>query len=164
LTRAALVIDASAALHSALAADPTPGLDDYELFAPPLFLSERTSSLSAAVFRGEIPEDAIQEAFERLEAMPVTVVEGGRDDRWEALTLARSLGWAKTYDAEYVVLARRIGCPLLTTDQRLLRGAARSAEILDPRTLGAASGALFDSGQPSLAENVDQELEGFGDR
>jgi predicted nucleic acid-binding protein len=129
------VIDASAALHGALAIEPTPGLDRYELFGPPLFLSECTSSLSAAAFRGEIPEQAIQEAFERLEAMPVTVVDGGREHRLEALTLARSLGWAKTYDAEYVVLARRIGCPLLTTDERLLRGARQSVEILEPRSL-----------------------------
>ena len=131
-----LVIDASAALHIALASDVTPSLDRFELVAPSLFLSERTSSLAAATYRNAVPAQAVLEAFDRLEAMPVTIIDGGRELRLEALELARSLGWAKSYDAEYVVLAMHNSCPLLTTDDRLVRGAGRLVEMLDPRTLG----------------------------
>ena len=131
-----LVIDASAALHIALAAKATPGLERYQLVAPPLFLSERTSSLAAAAYRHEIPEEALLEAFERLEAMTVAIVDGGREHRQQALLFARSLGWAKSYDAEYVVLARLRSIPILTTDERLMRGAGRLVEMLDPRSFG----------------------------
>ncbi len=130
-----LVIDASAALHIALASDSTPSLDRFQLLAPSLFLSERTSSLAAATYRDAVPEQAVLEAFDRLEAMPVTIIESSRELRQEALQLARSLGWAKSYDAEYVVLALRRSCPLLTTDERLMRGASRLVEMLDPRSL-----------------------------
>jgi predicted nucleic acid-binding protein len=131
-----LVIDASAALHIALASAPTTELDRYQLLAPPLFLSERTSSLAAATFRKDVPVDALEEAFERLEALKVTIIDRGRDHRHEALILARSLGWAKSYDAEYVALSIHQLCPLLTTDERLMRRAGHLTEMLDPRTFG----------------------------
>jgi predicted nucleic acid-binding protein len=55
--------------------------------------------------------------------------------RRRSLDLARSLGWAKTYDAEYVELAQRLGCPLLTVDLRLVRGARGLVELIGPESL-----------------------------
>ena len=130
-----LVIDASAALYIASAARAIPGLDAFDLVAPPNFPSERTSALSAALYRGEIPGVAGGMVFDRLETMPVTIVDDGSRHRREALDLAKSIGWAKTYDAEYVVLARRLSCALLTTDARLERGAERIVTILRPTSL-----------------------------
>jgi predicted nucleic acid-binding protein len=131
-----LVIDASAALHIALAAETTPRLEGYDLVAPAMFLSERTSALASAAYRLGVPAPAVLESFDRLEAMLVRIVDSDREHRRASLELARSLGWAKSYDAEYVVLAQRLGCPVLTTDDRLARGAVHLVEMLDPRTLG----------------------------
>lgn len=134
---AALVIDASAALHLTLAAQAT-HLDGYELIAPDLFLSERLAALAALGYRTNMPRADILTAFDRLEGLAVRIVTSERDHRRAALELAMSLGWAKSYDAEYVVLAQRRGCPLLTTDDRLTRGAGHLVSMLDPRTLEPA--------------------------
>lgn len=128
----ALVIDASAALYIAASAHRPTRLSGFELVAPPNFPSERTSALAAAVYRGAFPETTLDVLFGRLEDMPVTVIDGGRVHRRAALDLARSLGWAKSYDAEYVALAIRLDCELLTTDERLARGASRVARIRTP--------------------------------
>jgi len=37
----------------------------------------------------------------------------------EAWRVADRLGWAKTYDAEYLALARVLKCRLLTSDAKL---------------------------------------------
>jgi predicted nucleic acid-binding protein len=59
------------------------------------------------------------------------------DDRLAATAygIATDLGWAKTYDAEYIGLARLLGCRLVTLDARLARGAGRIAEIVAPTEL-----------------------------
>ena len=53
-----------------------------------------------------------------------------RDLLMEAHDLAIQLGWAKTYDAEFVVLARRLDARLLTIDARLARIAARFVDVV----------------------------------
>jgi len=53
-------------------------------------------------------------------------------DAWE---IADTFGWAKTYDAEYVALARARNCPLLTFDARLARTAMRLVTVLGPSDL-----------------------------
>lgn len=133
--RPSLVIDASAALYIAAAARRPTGLDHYDLVAPPNFPSERTSALAAAIYRRSLPEAALHELFDRLEDMTVNIIDDGRVHRRAALDLARSLGWAKSYDAEYVALAIRLDCELLTTDERLARGASRVARIRHPLSM-----------------------------
>ena len=49
-----------------------------------------------------------------------------------AWSIADALGWAKTYDAEYVALAQILDCPLLTRDGRLYRSASGIATIIGP--------------------------------
>lgn len=53
----------------------------------------------------------------------------------EAFQLASELGWAKTYDAEFLALARLEHALVLTTDARLRRGADRTGLVIDPSEL-----------------------------
>lgn len=135
LRRPNLVVDASAALYIVSGARHAAGLDRFDLVAPPNYPSERTSALAAAIYRGSFPEAALDDLFTRLEDLPVTIIDDGGGHRRAALDLARSLGWAKTYDAEYVALASRLECELLTTDERLARGASRVVRIRHPMSL-----------------------------
>ena len=52
-----------------------------------------------------------------------------------AWRVADELGWAKTYDAQYVALARMLDCRLVSVDERLLRGVARLGVAVRPREL-----------------------------
>lgn len=52
-----------------------------------------------------------------------------------AWDLADEMGWAKTYDANDVALARLLGCRLVTLDARLRRGTARLGIVVGPTEL-----------------------------
>lgn len=42
------------------------------------------------------------------------------------------MGWAKTYDAEYLALAELLKCRFVTLDARLRRGADRLGYVVSP--------------------------------
>lgn len=52
-----------------------------------------------------------------------------------AYAIATEFGWAKTYDAEFLALARIEGGRVLTTDLRLRRGADRTGLVMRPDEL-----------------------------
>lgn len=119
-----LVVDASVAVPACLAADGFNVLLDDDLAAPALLWSETRSALHELVWRGEITAADGDVAREALERCPVRRVD---DERLggEAWRISDELGWAKTYDAEYVALARLLACRVVTLDARLRRGADR---------------------------------------
>lgn len=129
-----LVIDASTAVDLCLAPDGFALLSAEELIAPPLILSETLSALHEMRWRGDIPEDMARLGLNRLKSMPVRIDEPAalRDQAW---TIAGEFGWAKTYDAEYVALAKLSECRLVTTDARLRRGADRLGFVVTPADL-----------------------------
>ena len=109
-------------------------LEPHELIAPPLLWSEVPSLLHELSWRGEVDAATAEGALERfLDAAPKRVVPKSLLE--EAWALADRLGWAKTYDAEYVALASLRGAPLVTLDARLHRGAARAITTLAPHEL-----------------------------
>ncbi len=119
---------------ASLPAIPT-GLARYRCQAPPLMWSEALSAIVEGAYRGDIPASALDAVLERLVALPITAAEVDADHRRRSLRLARSLGWAKSYDAEYIALAQHLGCPVLTLDARLMRGAGQLIEFVGPATL-----------------------------
>jgi predicted nucleic acid-binding protein len=97
--------------------------------------SEARSVLHELVGRGEVTTEDAWLAREALKRAPVE----RRDDDGlgdEAWRVADELGWGKTYDAEYVALARLLGCLLLTLDARLRRSADRLGFVVAPSELG----------------------------
>ncbi len=111
-------------------------LAGFELIGPPLLRSEVTSALHTAVWRRQLTEADASAHREAYACMAVTIVTPA--DLYDvAWTIATDLGLAKTYDAEYLALARLRRTRVLTTDARLRRGAARTGLVIDPSELGA---------------------------
>jgi len=129
-----LVIDATVALRASAVEDGFQVLGDEGLVAPPLMWSEARSVLHELAWRGDIAEDDARSTRARLEACPVARRAPARlgEMAWQ---LADELGWAKTYDAEYIALAVVLGCRAVTLDGRMRRGAARLGMVVAPHEL-----------------------------
>lgn len=126
-----IVIDASAALPIAVSTAGFASLGGHDLNAPALLWSEVTSVLRETAWRREITADLADLGMRRFLGADVTR-HARRSLYREAAQLAAELGWAKTYDAEYVALARRLDAPLLTMDARLSRGVAHVIDVTRP--------------------------------
>ena len=129
-----LVVDATVAFDAAFDAVVFDRIEPMDPVGPPLLWSETTAALRQAAFRGSVTDYDASTALSRFLSSPIDRRSPRRlyTDAWN---LAAQLGWAKTYDAEYIALARLLNCPLLTKDGRLKRRAARLAEIIGPTEL-----------------------------
>jgi predicted nucleic acid-binding protein len=131
------VVDSSVAVRSSLRGRFLVA-GTWRLLAPPLLWSEVRSSLHEGHWRREIDSAAVAAARRAFGSLGID-----RDDPPEldevAWEIADELGLAKTYDAEFLALARIRGCLLVTADARLRRGADRLGFVVDPVELTAMS-------------------------
>jgi predicted nucleic acid-binding protein len=117
------VVDTSAVLRLATEGrDIAPG---HELLAPTLLRSQTLSALHEAVQRGELSVDVGRDRLAYIGRMRIRLLGDAvlRKVAWE---VADELGWASTYDAEYIALTKLQADALVTLDRKL----ARSAEGL----------------------------------
>src|SRR4051812_10218243 len=112
------VVDSGIAIH--LAADDVEVSDEHELLAPTLLRSQTLSRLHEAVQRGELTADVARERLRRIGAMKIRLL-GDAVLRRRAWELADRLGWASTYDAEYIALTQLQADAFATLDEALAR-------------------------------------------
>lgn len=112
------VVDAGAVLHLVSAGIEVAG--EHELLAPTLLRSQALSTLHEAVQRGEIPADVAREHLARIGKMKIRLL-GDAVLRGRAWDLADKLGWASTYNAEYVALTQLQADAFITLDPELAR-------------------------------------------
>src|SRR5215211_8225782 len=128
------VVDAGAVLHLASNEIDVPGA--HELLAPTLLRSQTLSALHEAVQRGEIPADVARERLTRIGRMPIRLL-GDAVLRRRAWDVADQLGWAETYDAEYLALTQLQADAFVTLDNdlgRRVEGVVPTATIEALRT------------------------------
>ena len=112
------VVDASAVLHLASAGIEVRG--DHKLLAPTLLRSQTLSALHEAVQRREIPSDVARDRLARVGRIPIRLL-GDAVLRRRAWDLAEQLGWASTYNAEYIALTQLQADAFVTLDAVLAR-------------------------------------------
>ena len=95
---------------------------EHELLAPTLLRSQTLSAVHEAVHAGEIPPEVALDRLARIWAMPIRLL-GDAVLRRRAFDLAEQLGWAETYDAEYLALTQLQADAFVTLDKELARRA-----------------------------------------
>ena len=112
------VVDAGVVLHLASADGEVGG--KHKLLAPTLLRSQTLSALHEAVQRGELPADVARARLTRIGRMPIRLL-GDAVLRRRAWDIAEQLGWASTYDAEYIALTQLQAEAFITLDDKLAR-------------------------------------------
>jgi predicted nucleic acid-binding protein len=112
------IVDSGAVIQ--IARDGTEVHADHELLAPTLIRSQTLSTLHEAVQRGELSSEAALDILERIWAIKLRLL-GDAVLRRRAWAIAEQLGWAETYDAEYIALTQLQGDAFVTTDKELAR-------------------------------------------
>jgi predicted nucleic acid-binding protein len=112
------VVDCGAVLH--LVSEGIEVRAEHELLAPTLLRSQTLSALHEAAHRGEISAEVALDRLVRIQALSIRLL-GDAVLRRRAWDLAEQLGWAETYDAEYVALTQLQADALVTLDAELGR-------------------------------------------
>ena len=120
------VVDAGAVLHLA---DPGVNVSSRpKLLAPTLLPSQTLSALHQAVHEGRLPADVARDRLAHIGRMPIRLL-GDAVLRRRAWEIATELGWATTYDAEYIALTQLQADAFITMDAKLARAVKKLVEI-----------------------------------
>jgi predicted nucleic acid-binding protein len=112
------VIDCGVALQ--LASEEIEVPTEHTLLAPTLLRSQTLSALHEAVRAGELPRDVALDRLRRVGSIRIRLL-GDAMLRRRAWELAEQLGWAETYDAEYLALTQLQADAFVTLDKELAR-------------------------------------------
>jgi predicted nucleic acid-binding protein len=112
------VVDAGAVLQ--LVGEDVEVSDAHKLLAPTLIRSQTLSALHEAVQRGEISADIARDRLARIRRLPIRLL-GDAELLRRAWDIADQLGWASTYDAEYIALTQLQADAFVTLDAELAR-------------------------------------------
>jgi predicted nucleic acid-binding protein len=112
------VVDCGVVLR--LASEEIEVSPEHELLAPTLLRSQTLSVLHEAVHRGELAADVARDRLERIWAIRIRLL-GDAVLRRRAWEVADRLGWADTYDAEYLALTQLQADAFVTLDAELAR-------------------------------------------
>ncbi len=129
-----LVIDSSAALRAGQSGAAREDLEAHQLIAPPLLWSEVYAAVRQAEWRRDVDRAGADGILRQISELGIRT-SSPAELHVAAYEIAVELGWARTYDAEFLALARIAGSRVLTTDERLRRGAARTGLVIDPSDL-----------------------------
>ena len=110
------VVDAGAVLH--LVGEEIEVSAAHELLAPTLLRSQTLSLLHEAVHTGELSAEVARNRLARVGKMPIRLL-GDAVLRRRAWEIADRLGWASTYDAEYIALTQLQADAFVTMDESL---------------------------------------------
>jgi predicted nucleic acid-binding protein len=112
------VVDTSVVLH--LASEEVEVSGAHKLLAPTLLRSQTLSALHEAVQRGELSADVARDRLKRIRQMKIRLLGDAVLQR-RAWDIADTLGWASTYDAEYIALTQLQADAFVTLDKELAR-------------------------------------------
>jgi predicted nucleic acid-binding protein len=113
-----------------LAADNATIADGHGLVAPTLLRSHVLTELYRAVRRGELTKKDADRRLDYVRSLRIRLL-GDRVSQSVAWRIADQLGWADTYEAEYVAVTQLQADAFVTLDERLA-DAVRDVVTLAP--------------------------------
>jgi predicted nucleic acid-binding protein len=99
----------------------------HQLVSPTLVRSQALAALYEAARRGEISVAEGMDRVSRINSLKVRFL-GDRVSQRQAWKVADQLGWATTYDAEYVALTMLQADAFVTSDKKLARAVSDLVE------------------------------------
>ena len=112
------VVDAGTVIHLARSDVNVPAR--HKLLAPTLLRSQTLSDLHEAVDRGELDAEVGRDLLKHIGRMPIRLL-GDAVLRRRAWEIADELGWASTYEAEYIALTQLQADAFITMNAKLAR-------------------------------------------